>query len=264
MNLEKYNLAWDFHHNTCRWRYNTLAPIDNTSPVAPFKEYVDRNSIKLPSAKLSDVSLKNAILERHSCRDFLDLPVSLQDLSTVLQYGYGISKSSYLDKNEFFERPVPSGGGLYSLEMYMLVRNVSDVPEGVYHFCIKPSCIEQISKIDLPPLYLSQLFMNQFYLSNASCIFIITSMVERNMWKYGDRGYRYILFEAGHLAQNINLVSQALGLGSLNLGGFFDHEMANLLKIDIEEEIPLYAVAMGNPSNTSKEKIRLPEGLSYG
>ncbi len=263
MNPEKHNIAWQFHHNTCRWKHDTLSEFENTSPIAPFKEYADVTSFPLPDPQCCEISLKEVIKNRHSCRDFLNAPISLQDISTILNYGYGVHQSVYLDKNEFLERPVPSGGGLYSLELYILVRNVETLPQGIYHFCISPSCIEQISIVELPAFYISQLFMNQFYLANCSCIVMVTSLTERNMWKYGDRGYRYILFEAGHLVQNMNLVAQSLGLGSLNLGGFFDHEMAKLLKINTEEEIPLYAMALGKPSNESKEKIRLPDGLNY-
>ena len=51
------------------------------------------------------------------------------------------------------------------------------------------------------------------------------------MWKYGQRGYRYVWIEAGHLAQNLYLVSGALGLASVALGGFFDDEADALLGV---------------------------------
>mgnify|MGYP000559029437 CR=1 FL=1 len=60
-----------------------------------------------------------------------------------------------------------------------------------------------------------------------AAIIFITAIVERSMWKYEDRGYRYILLEAGHVAQNLNLCATAMNLGSLNLGGFFDQLWAD-------------------------------------
>ena len=81
------------------------------------------------------------------------------------------------------------------------------------------------------------------------------------MWKYADRGYRYILFEAGHCAQNINLLSLALNLGTLNLGGFFDSTLSDLLKLDEDEEVPLYCIALGYPKNESKAMNRMPQGI---
>jgi hypothetical protein len=40
--------------------------------------------------------------------------------------------------------------------------------------------------------------------------------------KYEDRSYRYILFEAGHVFQNINLCAAAFDISALNMGGFYD------------------------------------------
>ena len=70
-------------------------------------------------------------------------------------------------------------------------------------------------------------------------IVFYASVLERSLWKYTDRGYRYVLFEAGHVAQNVNLVVESLGLGSLNLGGFLDDQIAALLELDMDEEVPL-------------------------
>jgi SagB-type dehydrogenase family enzyme len=65
------------------------------------------------------------------------------------------------------------------------------------------------------------------------------------MRKYGDRGYRYILIEAGHVGQNAMLSCENLELASLALGGFLDAPLADLLGIDAGDELPIYAIAVG-------------------
>jgi SagB-type dehydrogenase family enzyme len=95
-------------------------------------------------------------------------------------------------------------------------------------------------------------------LRDAAVIVVLTTVLERSLWKYGDRGYRYQLLEAGHVAQNLNLVATALGLGSFNIGGFFDSDLANLLGLDIEEEIPLYGIALGTPFTDDRTDLRQP------
>jgi SagB-type dehydrogenase family enzyme len=85
--------------------------------------------------------------------------------------------------------------------------------------------------------------------------------LERSLWKYTDRGYRYVLFEAGHVAQNVNLVAESLGLGSLNLGGFFDDRIAALLGIDTNEEVPVYGTGLGIPAHGDRSVIRYPEEI---
>lgn len=79
----------------------------------------------------------------------------------------------------------------------------------------------------------------------SSLLVFITAMFERSIFKYGDRGYRFVLLEAGHAAQNLNLVSNALGLGSLNIGGFFDREMDDFLGLDGITHSTIYMVAIG-------------------
>jgi SagB-type dehydrogenase family enzyme len=80
---------------------------------------------------------------------------------------------------------------------------------------------------------------------NASLIIFITAIFERSVFKYGDRGYRFIFLEAGHVAQNINLVSNALGLGSVNIGGFFDREIDDFLDLDGVTHSTIYMIAIG-------------------
>jgi len=62
---------------------------------------------------------------------------------------------------------------------------------------------------------------------------------------YGERGYRYLLIEAGHIAQNFCLVSTGLGLGSVTIGGFVDSGVNHLLRVDELTQISLYGVAVG-------------------
>jgi SagB-type dehydrogenase family enzyme len=57
---------------------------------------------------------------------------------------------------------------------------------------------------------------------------------------------RYMLMEAGHVAQNICLQATALDLGSVVIGAFSDKEAADILKLD-PEEAPLYIIAVGKP-----------------
>jgi nitroreductase len=56
------------------------------------------------------------------------------------------------------------------------------------------------------------------------------------------------------------LAAAAAGLGSLNLGGFFDRDLSVLLDVDDDEEIPLYAVAIGKPAGRDRLALRMPDG----
>jgi SagB-type dehydrogenase family enzyme len=79
------------------------------------------------------------------------------------------------------------------------------------------------------------------------------------MHRYFDRGYRYVLFEVGHVGQNIALCATTLGLGCLSTGGFDDSELAILLGLSGQEVAPLYALAVGPKAGTGPEETRTPE-----
>ena len=262
--LEKYSIAWSFHTNTVRWEHNMLPLTEESAVIPSFKEYPDMPIFSLPDVPMPDAPLNRLLSGRHSCRDFESSSIRQEILSSILRSGYGIINKTFLKNVEFYERTVPSGGGLYPLDIYLIANNIEGLDAGIYHYSVLNHALEQIRKTTLPKFMITNLFMNQPYVSESAVVFIITSTVERNMVKYADRGYRYILFEAGHIAQNINLAALALGIGTLNLGGFFDTQVAALLNIDIEEEIPLYAIAAGHPrKGSAKNDLRMPEEESH-
>jgi SagB-type dehydrogenase family enzyme len=248
---EKYPEAWIFHNGTCRSELNTLQFQQAQSNQESYKEYLGSITVLLPKVKIPAINFGDLLFERYSCRKFKNIPLDISDVSNLLFAGYGKCNTLILGNTEFIERTVPSGGGLYPLEFYIIVKNVTGLNPGIYHYVITPGLLETVNEIALPRYFLENLFMQQPYVADAAVIIVATSVIERTMKKYFDRGYRYILFEAGHAFQNMNLMAIACGLGSMNIGGFFDNDLCKVLGIDREEEIPLYAMAAGVPDGNS-------------
>jgi SagB-type dehydrogenase family enzyme len=249
---EEQPVAWAFHRNTSRWPFNVLDPDEKEGHQLAPKEYLGARYRPLPAPVQPDMTLARAIRSRLSCRRFAGRSLTEQEVGTLLHAAYGVQEQLELEGLEFSMRPVPSGGALYPLEVYLLARDVGGLEEGVYHYAALTHGLEEVGLVPLPPAFLSYLFMGQPYVAAAGAIAVVTAVVHRSLRKYGDRGFRYILFEAGHLAQNLNLMASACGLGTLDLGGFFDQDLATLLRISLEEEVPLYAVAMGHPVEDGK------------
>jgi len=65
------------------------------------------------------------------------------------------------------------------------------------------------------------------------------------MFKYNERGYRFVLLDAGHLGQNVCLMATAMNLGVLPIGGFLDDELNRLLDIDGVHESVVYPLLVG-------------------
>jgi SagB-type dehydrogenase family enzyme len=261
---ERYPAAWGFHANTVRWPHNTIDPEDATGveAVAVCEEDLDAPTIRLPEPMELAASLGEVIAGRLSCRHFDGGAISLGELGTLLRNAYGVIGRVRIGAMEHLERPVPSGGGLYPLEVHVIARRVEGLGAGVFHFVPQAGLVERVREVKLPDAMVTQLFMNQGYVAGASAIVVLSAAAERSMRKYGERGYRYILFEAGHVAQNVNLACVALGLASLNLGGFFDAYLAELLKVDPERVMPLYAVAVGRADGADRSSLRYTPELA--
>jgi SagB-type dehydrogenase family enzyme len=255
-------LAWLYHRNTCRWIFNTLDPGDELHPPEPTKEHPWAPATPLPAP--NGRTLSSLLARRASCRAFDQAPIAIEQLATILHSAYGVLDVSELGALEFVERPVPSGGGLYPLELYVIANRVDGLAPGIYHYAPVVSLVEQLRDGAIPAALLTYLFMGQEYVARAGAVLVTTAVWARSLGKYGDRGYRYVLFEAGHVAQNIDLAAADLGLGALNLGGFFDDELGGLLTLDVEHEMPLYATAVGVTVSTTKagQRAMTPESSS--
>lgn len=68
---------------------------------------------------------------------------------------------------------------------------------------------------------------------------------DRLVAKYGDRGYRYALLEAGHMAQNILLTCTALRRAAVPIGGFLDDACASAIGAAAPPGCVVYLIAIG-------------------
>src|SRR3954462_6607083 len=171
-----------------------------------FKQFPDAAArVALPPAPQSD--LWKLIGQRKSVRRYQRGTLPLAALSSLLLSAYGIVEVSDLETGgSFLRRSVPSGGGLYPLEIYLLLRRVPDLEDGLYHYDVVGHALELISAGDVSGI-LSTGFHTFPFIENANLVFCLVADFGRMQKKYGPRGYRYILLEAGHAAQNICLAA---------------------------------------------------------
>lgn len=242
--------AWTFHCASSRWPFNMLSPDADESPE-PGKEDLALVYREFAEPAPLGTDLETAIRARVSCREFLNEALDDHALAALLHHGLGVTGTTSFGRAEIARRPCPSPGGLYPLELYVIARSVTGLSPGIYHYHGQTHSLGSV-RDDLPPPGVhAYLFMDQPYAAKGAANIVITCMFGRSVKKYRDRGYRYALLEAGHVAQNITLSCAALGLGCCPLGGFFDHELSELLKLDLEEEAPLYALTIGVPDQGS-------------
>jgi SagB-type dehydrogenase family enzyme len=205
-----------------------------------------------PAAALprAELSLEQAIVGRRTRREFGTAPLSEQALSKLLFLSAGVTgEQPAPDGTTRQLRAAPSGGALYPVELYVAVCRVDCVPQGLYHYAPREHCLELCAEGDPMPALRSACHYHES-LTGASVVVLFSGVLERTKRKYGERGYRLVLLEAGHVAQNLSLAASALGLGSMNVCGFFDDRINSLLQIDGVEEAALYAAYVGTMSTS--------------
>ena len=79
----------------------------------------------------------------------------------------------------------------------------------------------------------------------APVVFIWTAIFQRMKWKYGQRAYRYIYLDAGHIAENLALSATSLELGTCQIGALYDNEVNQIIDVDGNEESVIYMSVVG-------------------
>ncbi len=81
--------------------------------------------------------------------------------------------------------------------------------------------------------------------TKSAVILVLTAMIDRTRINYGERSYRYIYLDGGHVGQNLYLAAEALGLNACVIGRYYDEEINELLDLDENKEFSIYMGVVG-------------------
>jgi len=199
--------------------------------------------VTLPKARTKGVmSLEEAIYVRRSRRSWKkDVKIPLRHIAQILWAAQGIT-----NWEEGF-RAAPSAGATYPLELYVVVKKggVEGLDRGVYHYDPYKHCL--VKTLDMDVTYeLMEASLGQYWVGTAPVNLVIAAEYARTTRFYGDRGYRYVHMEVGHVGQNVYLQAEALGLGTVAIGAFYDNEVRKILGLS-RNLAPLYIMPIGYP-----------------
>jgi SagB-type dehydrogenase family enzyme len=202
-----------------------------TSPDQPKSN--GRGEIKLPPPISTSLSFGEVVRARRSALDFRggDESMSLAQLATLLA---GTGKPLFAD---FATRRF--------VQLYLYVHRVDDLAPGVYRYWPEHSELEVMKQGD-QRLVAAALSLGQDLAGNACVAFSMIGDFESATRIYGDRGYRYVHFEAGAIGQRMYLAAEALGLRATGIGAFFDDEVHKYLSLAPEQGQVVYHFAVGH------------------
>ncbi len=215
--------------------------IDFSRQPETYKHYPDANRIALPEPKPNDsMQLSQIITKRRSTRVYRNVPVSMTQLANLLWYSTGIRER----EGRFEFRTAPSAGALYPIETYIVANRVEGLASGVYHYNIPGHQLEELRTGEYG-MQTAHAALEQDMCADAAVVFIWSAVFARSMWKYGERAFRYIYLDAGHIAENLALACVDEGLASCQIAALFDDEANNIVGIDGKEESVIYMTCAG-------------------
>ncbi|MGG3662503.1 SagB/ThcOx family dehydrogenase [Bacillus gobiensis] len=213
--LLPYSYSLDFHEKTS-FKYMPDGIIQ--SEVKKIKK---RGVSLLPPLELT-LNLGEAMKNRKSLRNFQDSFLKEQHLSTLLWSMYGFTEIG---------RTLPSAGGVYPLNIYlMLLKEISGFDQGIYEYLPEEHSLRIVTtrKLKIESL----LYTHHIEYKNASVFVVICGDINSIGSRYLDRGYRYLLIEAGLSAQNAELAATSLNISSILLGGINEEEISEAFQLE--------------------------------
>jgi SagB-type dehydrogenase family enzyme len=188
------------------------------------------------------LDMRTAIEERRSVRNYLPDPITLNELTYLLWCTQGISVSM---EPYYTLRNSPSAGGRHAFETYLLCNNIKDLPGGIWRYLSFSNTLSSVRAAPDITQKTHDAFLGQHFIGTAAVVFIWTCVIYRMAWRYGDRSYRLVFLDAGHVCQNLYLAAEQIKAGVCAVGAFDDHKIAEILRLNEDEEFVIYAAAVG-------------------
>ncbi|MBD2039871.1 SagB/ThcOx family dehydrogenase [Microcoleus sp. FACHB-672] len=222
------------------WKFNSDEARDQDKYNFPFCTKVSTVTPSLVWGHNLE-GLESTILRRRSTRTYTGSELTLEELKALLDFTY--QPQHYIDQGleghpDYFD--------LNLIETFIAVSGVEGLEEGCYYYAPK---IQELRQVRFKNFRreLHFLCLGQNLGRDAGAVVFHTADLKNAIAQYGDRVYRYLHMDAGHLGQRLNLAAIHLGLGVSGIGGFFDDQVNEVLGIPADEAV-IYITTLGRPS----------------
>lgn len=240
------NIGSEFMHQT---RHDLLEIPDQQlgRPEPPATSPPDRPVGRValpPPAEAAAVApdLHALITQRSSLRRYGEQPLSAHELSFLLWCTQGVKHDS---RGGTTMRTVPSAGARHAFETMLLVHRVAAIAPGLYQFDAPHHELHALkTRPDLSDRLVDACY-GQTFLRASAVTFLWIGIPYRMTWRYGERGYRYLHLDAGHVAQNLYLAAESIRAGACAVAAFDDQAINSLLGLDGESAFVVYLAAVG-------------------
>ncbi len=210
-------------------------PFRVPSPEAPPTPTGTR--LPLPPCALEEDAIKQALpglgLQRRSCRQFRQAPISLEALGGLLQASYR------QHQNHSLSGPLLQSG--------LVIHAVEGLEPGYYHYLPAEHALVLHRASPLREA-LYEISLGQALSQDCAALLVHTANLDAATAQYGDRAYRYLKMDAGALGENVNLLANLYHLGVSGIGAYFDDLCNHALGLAPSDAI-LYMTCIGQGGN---------------
>ena len=214
-----------------RWRGGT--PLTNFPP--PTGRVVELQP--LSDEAMPRDPIEQVILRRGSSRKFARTPITLAQLSTILDRATRGVPADFLD---------PQGSQLNHL--YLIIHAVEGVEPGAYVFHRGRGVLECLKSGDFRD-QAGYLGLQQALPADAAADVFFLADLRPILQRYGNRGYRAVQLEAGIIGGKLYLAAYAQHLGATGLT-FFDDDVTAFFSPHAEGKSAIFLVALGHSAKT--------------
>lgn len=211
--------------------------------------------IQLPAVGViskPEMSLYQAIEQRRSLRTYAEKPLSQQELSFLLWATQWVRDFRSNEKVEVAFRNVPSAGARHPFETYLLINRVEGLKPGIYYYQPIKHGLVLFKEGAAWSETLCQAAFDQEMVKTSAVTFIWVAIPKRTTWRYGQRGYRYLYLDAGHVGQNLHLAAEAIESGAVMIGAYYDEGVNQILELDGKNAFAIYLASLGKKDNQSQ------------
>lgn len=209
-------------------------------------------ALALPEGVRLRRDLGDVIRHRQSSRSYTGDPIGLDYLASLLRAAGSVSHETATPLEMGGEqtlrfRTVPSGGGLYPLDIHVAALRIRGLERGLYRYAPLDDALLRVRGPEGADAITGCFAVPDevVAITRAAAVLLLVGRPWRSMRKYGPRGLRFVLHEAGATAQTVHLAAEALGVGSVDCASFIDDEMHEALGIDGAYQTLLHTVVLG-------------------
>jgi SagB-type dehydrogenase family enzyme len=201
--------------------------------------------LPLPDPKIFSspaLDVRAAIEQRRTLRKYAEDSLTLEELTHLLWCTQGVKKVS---RRPATLRTVPSAGARHAFETYLLVNRVDGMQPGLYRYAAIENALLPLNPSPEITDQIALACFDQNQIRTSAVTFIWVAVTERMTWRYGQRGYRYLHLDAGHVCQNLYLSAESLDCGVCAIAAFDDDALNRALGTDGESLFPIYLGSVG-------------------